>query len=51
MSVQALLAVLQGKAIVLVKRGENKADVMIGKGISKQFAISSMAGAIKSILL
>ena len=40
--VETLVAILQGKAIVLVKRDDNKADVLLGKEVKKQFAISSM---------
>lgn len=46
-----LLAILQGKAIVLVKRDEHEADVVIGKSLNKQFAIRSMAGAVKALML
>ena len=49
--VKTFLAILQGKAIVLVKRDEHKADVLVGKGVNKQFAINSMVGAVKALLL
>lgn len=49
--VRALISILQGKAIVLVKRDEHKADVLVGKNINKQFAIKSMVGAVKSMML
>lgn len=49
--VKTLVAILQGRAIVLVKRDEHKADVLVGKGVNKQFAINSMVGAIKAIML
>ena len=39
------------KAVVLVKRGERKADVVVGKNVNKQFAINSMVGAVKAMLL
>lgn len=48
---KVLLAILQGRAIVLVKRDEHKADVLVGKGVNKQFAVNSMVGAVKAILL
>ena len=44
--VQTLVAIMQGKAVVLVKRGERK-----GKNVNKQFAINSMVGAVKAMLL
>lgn len=49
--VKTLLAVLQGKAIVLVKRDEHRADVILGKEVNKQFAINSMVGAVKALML
>ena len=49
--VETLVAILQGKAIVLVKRDDNKADVLLGKEVNKQFAISSMVGAVKALML
>lgn len=48
---KVLLAILQGKAIVLVKREEHKADVLVGKSVNRQFAINSMVGAVKALLL
>lgn len=47
--VNTLLAILRGKAIVLVKRNDSKVDVMVGKGVNKQFALNSLAGAIKAM--
>ena len=49
--VKTLLAILQGKAIVLVKRDEHKAEVTVGKKLNKQFAINSMVGAVKAMML
>ena len=48
---KTLVAILRGRAVVLVKRDEHKADVLVGKGINKQFAISSMVGAVKALML
>lgn len=47
--VKTLLAILRGKAIVLIKRDDRKVDVMVGKSVNKQFAINSLAGAIKAM--
>lgn len=47
---EAILAVISGKAVVLVKRDERKADVFVGRGISKQFAVSSMVEAVKILM-
>ena len=38
--VRTLVAIMQGKAVVLV-----------GKNVNKQFAINSMVGAVKAMLL
>lgn len=48
--VKALVAILQGRAIVLIKQDEDKADVIVGKDVNKQFAINSMVGAVKALL-
>lgn len=48
---KTLLAILQGKAIVIIQKDKHKADVMVGKGVNKQFAINSMVGALKAMLL
>jgi hypothetical protein len=47
--VKTLLAILRGKAIVLVKRNDSKVDVMVGKDVNRQFALNSLAGAIKAM--
>ena len=49
-SVKTLVAILQGKAVILIKRDDKKADVLVGKEVNKQFAISSMVGAVKALL-
>jgi hypothetical protein len=46
-----LLAIMQGKAVVIVKSGSNKADIAVGKQVSKQFALGSMVGAVKALML
>ena len=48
---KTIVAILQGKAIVLVKRDEHEADVLVGKNVNRQFAINSMVGAVKAIML
>ena len=49
--IKTLLAILQGKAIVITKNDTHKADVMVGKAVNKQFAINSMVGALKAMML
>jgi hypothetical protein len=49
--VKTLVAILQGKAIVLVKRDEHEAEVTVGKKVNRQFAINSMVGAVKAMML
>ena len=50
-SIRTLLAVLRGKAVVLIKQDERSADVVIGRFIDKRFAVSSMVGALRSMML
>ncbi len=50
-SVKTLLAVLKGEAVVLIKKDEHKADVVVGKSVDKRFAINSMVGAVKALML
>jgi hypothetical protein len=47
--IKTMFAILRGKAIVLVKRDDSKVDVMVGKSVNKQFALNSLAGAIKAM--
>lgn len=49
--IKNLIAILQGKAIVITKSDEHNADVQIGKRVNKQFAINSMVGAVKAMML
>ncbi len=49
--VKTLLAVITGKAVVILKKSDNKADVVVGKELDKQFVVSSMMGAIKALML
>lgn len=49
--VDTLLAILRGEAVVLIKKGDAKADVMVGKNVNKRFAINSMVGAVKAMML
>ena len=49
--IKTLVAILQGRAIVLVKKNEHKADVLVGREVNKQFAINSMVGAVKAMML
>lgn len=50
-NVKILLALLRGEAVVLIKRDEHKADVVVGKFVDKRFAINSMVGAVKAMML
>lgn len=49
--VKTLLAVLNGEAVVLIKKDGHKADVVVGRGVDKRFAINSMVGAVKALML
>lgn len=50
-SVRTLLAILKGEAVVLIKKDERNADVVVGRSVDKRFAISSMVGAVKAMML
>ena len=53
-SLRTLLAILKGEAggaVVLIKKSEHKADVLVGKNVDKRFAINSMVGAVKALML
>ena len=50
-SVRTLLAILRGEAVVLIKKDERNADVLVGRFVNKRFAINSMVGAIKAMML
>lgn len=50
-SVKTLLAILRGEAVVLIKKDERKADVVVGRFVDKRFAINSMVGAVKAMML
>ena len=50
-SLRTLLAILKGEAVVLTKKSEHKADVLVGKNVATRFAINSMVGAVKALML
>ena len=50
-SVRTLLAIIRGEAVVLIKKDESNADVVVGRFVNKRFAINSMVGAIKAMML
>lgn len=49
--IKTILALIRGKAVVVIQRDNNKADVVIGKSLTRQFAVSSLAGAVKALML
>lgn len=49
--IKTMIAILRGEAVVLIKRNEHKADVLVGKEVDKRFAINSMVGAVKAMML
>lgn len=49
--VRTLWAVLKGEAVVILKKDGRNADVVVGKLVDKRFAIQSMVGAIKAMML
>lgn len=50
-SVKTLLAILRGEAVVLIKKDGRNADVVVGRFVDKRFAINSMVGAVKAMML
>lgn len=50
-SLKTLVAILRGEAVVLVKKSDHKADVLVGKEVDRRFAINSMIGAVKAMML
>ena len=48
---KTLVALIKGKVVVVIQRDNNKADVVIGKSLTRQYALSSLAGAIKALML
>lgn len=50
-TVRTLVALLKGEAVVLIKKDERNADVVVGRFIDKRFAISAMAGALRAMML
>lgn len=49
--VRTLLAILKGEAVVLIKKDEGNADVIVGRFVDRRFAINSMVGAVKALML
>lgn len=51
LGIKPLLSIIKGKAVVITQKDGNKADVVIGKSLTKQFVVSSLAGAVKALML
>lgn len=49
--IKTLVALINGKAVVVIQRDNHKADVVIGKSLTRQYALSSLAGAVKALML
>ena len=50
-SVRTLLAIFKGEAVVLIKKDERNADILVGRCVDKRFVINSMVGAVKAMML
>lgn len=50
-NLRMLWAVMQGKAVVIIKRDANTADVVVGCNVSKRFALGSVVGVVKALML
>ena len=49
-ALKTILSIIQGNALVIIQREDNKADVVVGKLVNKRFAINSMVGAVKALM-
>lgn len=49
--VNVLLALLSGKAIVIAQGAEKEADVLVGKNVTKRYAVSSLYITLKAMAL
>lgn len=50
--VNILLALIRGKAIIIAQRNEdNVADVLVGKNVTKRYAVSSLYSTLKAMAL
>ena len=49
-AINTILAIIKGKAIVLVQRDERKADVLVGRDVTKQYDISSMVWDVQALM-
>ena len=49
--IKTLLAILKGNAVVLIKKDDKSADVILGRAINKRYAINSMVGALRTLTL
>lgn len=51
--VNVLLALVRGKAIVIAQNPEeaNRADVLVGKNVTKRYAVNSLMSTLKAIAL
>lgn len=49
--VNVLLALLSGKAIVIAQGAEREADVLVGKNVTKRYAVSSLYSTLKAMAL
>ena len=46
---KTLVALITGKAIVITQADNNRADVVIGKSLTKQFVMSSLVGVCRAL--
>ena len=49
--IRTLLAILKGNAVVLIRKDDKNADVVVGKAINKRYAVSSLLGAVRALML
>lgn len=49
--VNVLLALLRGKAIVIAQGAEKEADVLVGRNVTRRYAVSSLYSTLKAMAL
>ena len=49
-TIKSILSILQGNAVVIIKDNIHNASLIVGKNITKNYAVNSMVGAVKSLL-
>lgn len=49
--INVLIALIRGKAIVIAQGSEKEADVLVGRKVTKRYAVSSLCSTLKALAL